>query len=77
MERNEVIIISLTDTEAMKKEALSPNIQIHAAVIALCIGKNTLAQIRRSQHWTAAPYFPSDHKGGNHYWQKRKKIHIK
>ena len=48
MERNEVIIISLTNTEAMKEEALSPNIQIHAAVIALCIDKNTLAQIVES-----------------------------
>ncbi|MCQ4871807.1 hypothetical protein NE639_26340, partial [Blautia producta] len=32
MERSEVIMISLTDTEAMKKEALSPTIKIHAAV---------------------------------------------
>ena len=48
MERSEVIIISLTDTEAMKKEALSPTIKIHAAVIALCIDKKILTQIVES-----------------------------
>ena len=48
MERSEVIMISLTDTEAMKKEALSPTIKIHAAVIALFIDKKILTQIVES-----------------------------
>ena len=41
-------MISLTDTEAMKKEALSPTIKIHAAVIALFIDKKILTQIVES-----------------------------
>ena len=70
MERSEVIMISLTDTEAMKKEALSPTIKIHAAVIALFIDKKILTQIVESAI-DSSPYSPSDHKEES-LWQKRK-----
>lgn len=48
METNEVIMISLTDTDAMKKAAQSPIISIHAVVIALCIEKDTLTHLVES-----------------------------
>lgn len=48
MEMNEVVMISLTDTDAMKKMAQSPTIFIHAVVIALCIEKDTLTHLVES-----------------------------